>query len=264
MNPSGKRVPGGSPVMSPTSNKSRRTGFQFSRETPTPIIFVRATKFRTDSIITASVELRKRGFIVEVEKEIKSGCYFLLSLTPLIIQNITVTKNLPDYKSAASYSAVEQLIILNSAIDIILESCTFLENREAWIVHEKCVYQKFSTDSNVSNKLLGINNYFGPQIALYFGWLYHYTNLLLYPSVFGVVTFAHQYYYDDIDSSWMPYYAIFIALWTTIFLELSKRQCSTLAFHWGVLDLEDMTAAKDLSKVCTRIFHFLVLIVAAC
>jgi hypothetical protein len=214
------------------------------------MIFVTAAKFSTDSILNASMELRRRGFIVEIEKEDKDStkCYFLLSLTPSLIQSISFAKDLPVFKHLGNYSAIQQLIILNSAVDIIMESCTFLEGRDAWVVQEKQKYDSIFKEVKQTDKLLGINNYFGPQIALYFGWLSHYTELLLFPSLFGVLTFAHQYYSGSVDSAWMPFYAVFMAIWTTIFLELSKRQCSTFAFHWGVLGIEDDMTAKDVSK----------------
>ena len=149
------------------------------------MIFVTAAKFSTDSILNASMELRRRGFIVEIEKEDKDStkCYFLLSLTPSLIQSISFAKDLPVFKHLGNYSAIQQLIILNSAVDIIMESCTFLEGRDAWVVQEKQKYDSIFKEVKQTDKLLGINNYFGPQIALYFGWLSHYTELLLFPSL---------------------------------------------------------------------------------
>jgi hypothetical protein len=243
--------PGPSSERTPIGSLKRQFSFGLSSR-GVPLIFLRSQRYLTDSILSASVELRKRGFLVELEQELKSSpgkCNFLLSLSPTLIQKLAIAKNLDIQRRFVSYTPMHRLVLLNAAIDVIMESCTFLEGREAWIAHDKRQYDAFHSEKEVLKRISGINDYFGPQIALYFGWLNHYTSLLIYPSIFGVLTFVHQMYFEAIDSSFMPFYGIFIAIWTTVFLELSKRNCSSLAFQFNVLGAEDDEAVQDLSKV---------------
>lgn len=77
-----------------------------------------------------------------------------------------------------------------------------------------------------------IADYFGEKFAFYFTWLIHYTSWLMFPSLVGLIIYATQItqyfaygevsYVDSTDSILNPCYSIFIALWTTFFVESWK------------------------------------------
>jgi hypothetical protein len=97
--------------------------------------------------------------------------------------------------------------------------------------------------------LQGLNEYFGSQIALYFGWMSFYSSFLSVPAFFGVLLFCLQLYSGEVDNSWSPYFMLLMAVWSTLFLEYWKRRNSALAYSWGVFDADEEEAAKQILKV---------------
>lgn len=116
-----------------------------------------------------------------------------------------------------------------------------------------------------------IRNYFGEKIGLYFAWCGTLLASLWIPTLFGLCVFGYGLYLSitkqlSQSSSWTngtfadkavgvvedsmnvvkeafdneltPYFAIVISLWGTIFLEMWKRTCVTLAFEWDVDSFE--------------------------
>lgn len=106
--------------------------------------------------------------------------------------------------------------------------------------------QQFGTEEKKYRfqPLLEIKNYFGEEIAFYFAWLGFYTLWLLFASIVGIIIFifwlADKFGPNNGSISLWPViiYSIFLAIWSTLFLEYWKRRNSTLAFEWGVLEFE--------------------------
>ena len=46
------------------------------------------------------------------------------------------------------------------------------------------------------------------------------------------------------DNKLVPFYCLFLSIWSTIFLELWKRRCAELAFAWDVMDFEEEEKAR--------------------
>lgn len=89
-----------------------------------------------------------------------------------------------------------------------------------------------------------VAQYFGEKIAFYFAWLELYTRWLIVPSVVGLLVFISQVQRKTLDDPVAPWYAIFMALWTSAFLIAWKRRASTLAYRWGTLGYEDVEIAR--------------------
>lgn len=89
-----------------------------------------------------------------------------------------------------------------------------------------------------------VAQYFGEKIAFYFAWMELYTRWLLVPSVVGLLVFISQVQRKTLDDPVAPWYAIFMALWTSAFLIAWKRRASTLAYRWGTLGYEDVEIAR--------------------
>eukprot|EP00605_Chrysophyceae_sp_TOSAG23-4_P000483 GSChrysophyteH1.ASY1.ANO1.542.1 assembled CDS len=80
-----------------------------------------------------------------------------------------------------------------------------------------------------------VKNYFGERIGLYFSWLGHYTTWLMLASVFGIAAWANVQADDgNPNAAIMPYFAGFMAIWGTLYLESWKRQEVRLAMEWGM------------------------------
>lgn len=86
--------------------------------------------------------------------------------------------------------------------------------------------------------LIPIRNYFGEQIAFYFCWLGHYTKWLVAPALVGLAVYVHQNVAQTTSVRELPFYGIFIALWSTLFLEFWKRKERTNAMMWGTVGFE--------------------------
>jgi anoctamin-1 len=122
-----------------------------------------------------------------------------------------------------------------------------------------------------------VKNYFGVKVALYFSWLGFYTNMLILPSILGVIVFIFglstmftNKYVDEIcnanetvvlcpkcdscnftklsdtcnyerinhilDNNFTIFFAICMAIWASIYLELWKRYSATIVHRWGAMD----------------------------
>jgi hypothetical protein len=122
----------------------------------------------------------------------------------------------------------------------------------------------------------------GEKIALYFAWLGHYTTWLMSATVGGLVAAINSYIKTkgNPDVPTMPYFGLFMALWTTLFQVLTvlplhptlhllhtssrpfhhtsiahttyqefwKRKESTLAMEWGVVGFEEVEQPRPQFK----------------
>ncbi|OQR76459.1 anoctamin-8-like, partial [Tropilaelaps mercedesae] len=79
--------------------------------------------------------------------------------------------------------------------------------------------------------------YFGVKIAMYFGWLGHYTVALAFPALVGLCIWIFCYGKDQRrEDLCFILFALLNIIWATLFLESWKRRSSELAHHWGSLD----------------------------
>lgn len=107
-----------------------------------------------------------------------------------------------------------------------------------------------------------IKDYYGAKFGFYFAWLVHYTGMLLMPSIVGLVIFGIQIYHmfttDETQSgetrvSWLEafntplnaFYAIFVVLWTTYFVESWKRKENKIGDMWLMRDYVDPTTERE-------------------
>lgn len=98
-----------------------------------------------------------------------------------------------------------------------------------------------------------IRDYFGEEITIYFAWLGFYTQWLWYASAFGfLVTFFWAVTYFDSDAQWtlwsVTIYCVYLALWSTGFLEFWKRYNNTLSYQWGMEDYHNQEQQRDSFK----------------
>jgi anoctamin-10 len=147
-----------------------------------------------------------------------------------------------------SLSSLHRLMVMHSAVDRIMRAKDQLHVESIWLAHNEKDYKSLFTHKSVKYQVDAIYQYFGPQISLYFAWVHNYTKNLMIPAVSGVLVFAHQWWTQQIDSRWLPFYAILIALWSTAFLEFWKRRSSALSARWNVFGVEDDELDEELAK----------------
>ncbi len=91
----------------------------------------------------------------------------------------------------------------------------------------------------VRQPLDAISEYFGETVGFYFAFLEFYTISLVFPSAAGIVLFCFQVYSRRIDHWLLPFYSLFLGVWSMVFLVRWRRRRVELAYRWGVMDHED-------------------------
>ncbi|MCJ8735906.1 hypothetical protein PDJAM_G00252740 [Pangasius djambal] len=121
-----------------------------------------------------------------------------------------------------------------------------------------------------------IRRYYGEKIGIYFAWLGFYTEMLFYAALVGLICFIYGLAtYDDVlwtkeicnddigghiimcplcdkkcgywklnstcNSAWATtvFFAIFMGIWVTLFLEFWKRRQARLEYEWDLVDFEE-------------------------
>ncbi|KAI2648074.1 Anoctamin-9 [Labeo rohita] len=91
--------------------------------------------------------------------------------------------------------------------------------------------------------ITNVRNYLGEKVALYFLWLGWYTFLLIPASVIGLIVFLYGLaFYNTsplillFDNEGTVAFAMFMAVWATVFLEFWKRHRSSYVSAWKVFD----------------------------
>ena len=76
---------------------------------------------------------------------------------------------------------------------------------------------------------------------MYFAFLGYYTMALIPPALIGILT-VFWLGHDDVNMQ--IFFSIFNIVWATIFMEAWKQNCSTLAFQWGTINMEQFEEAR--------------------
>lgn len=83
-------------------------------------------------------------------------------------------------------------------------------------------------------------DYFGEKIGLFFVFLGHQTTWLIWPAFFGFFVWVNVTSEGgDPNAATVPFYAVGIALWSTLFLEYWKRKEVYTAMRWGMVGFEE-------------------------
>jgi hypothetical protein len=84
-----------------------------------------------------------------------------------------------------------------------------------------------------------VKDYFGEKIGLYFLWIGHYTSWLAPAAFVGSLCWINVAIDDNSpDAPAMPYFAAFICIWSTLFLEYWKRKEKLYSMRWGMVGFE--------------------------
>lgn len=84
-----------------------------------------------------------------------------------------------------------------------------------------------------------MRDYLGEKITLYFAWLGVYTNWLAYASIAGLITYVDVALEgDNFNAFLVGPFAVFMAVWSTAFLQKWRRKQTRYALMWGMVDFE--------------------------
>ena len=153
------------------------------------------------------------------------------------------------------FRGVDRLKLIHSIINSNVKECARLDIYR--LLREECVLGYFPLHDllelpELEKKWLllfqfpwnqnvdAVKDYFGEKIGLYFLWTGHYTTWLTIAGLAGLGVWCNVMI--DTNASHavsMPYFASFICIWSTFYLEHWKRTERTYIMRWGMVGFED-------------------------
>jgi hypothetical protein len=110
-------------------------------------------------------------------------------------------------------------------------------------------WSEFSRLLSFEVPLDAIRDYYGEEAAFYFGFVQFSAIMLTVLSVISLVLYAYEFCLGTFfDSKARMIYAVTIIVWTTLFVELWKRQEAVYANRWGT-DVADVSTVKPQESV---------------
>ncbi|KAF9550580.1 Anoctamin-7 [Mortierella hygrophila] len=127
--------------------------------------------------------------------------------------------------------------------------------------------------SGRTQPLEDIRHYYGEKVALYFAWIEYYTKWLIFAALAGVLFLVYGVsnhfikgpaaggdvgirgqLVDVFDNALTLPYALFMSVWSALFVEYWKRRSAVLAYEWNTLDYENLERARpEFKPTGTRI-----------
>ncbi|KAG9064367.1 Anoctamin-7 [Linnemannia hyalina] len=127
--------------------------------------------------------------------------------------------------------------------------------------------------SGRTQPLEDIRHYYGEKVALYFAWIEYYTKWLICAALVGVLFLVYGVsnhfikgpavadgagirgqLVDVFDNALTLPYALFMSVWSALFVEYWKRRSAVLAYEWNTLDYEQLERARpEFKPTGTRI-----------
>lgn len=90
-----------------------------------------------------------------------------------------------------------------------------------------------------------IKDYYGEKVGFYFAWVSFYTHFLMLASIIGFFAWVVLAVGgNDPNSPVSIFFAIFISLWCSFFLEFWKRRQVELAMQWGMVGYKQIAQVR--------------------
>ncbi|CAD8120523.1 unnamed protein product [Paramecium sonneborni] len=93
---------------------------------------------------------------------------------------------------------------------------------------------RYETQQIALRPLHAVASYFGPVVAWYIALNVQIIGWLMIPSVFGAALGIYIIITEEVNSSIVPFYALLMTLWSTLFMEKWKNRESELKFCWDM------------------------------
>uniref|UniRef100_A0A0G4HKY0 Anoctamin dimerisation domain-containing protein n=1 Tax=Chromera velia CCMP2878 TaxID=1169474 RepID=A0A0G4HKY0_9ALVE len=156
-----------------------------------------------------------------------------------------------DLGSASVFSTRDRIILLNHCVMSRQQGSAGIDvaglkrsgNILAYFpLHETRLRDKLdekSFDAFVWGSKLGhVRDYFGEKVALYFGWSSYLTFWLFLACFPAAVDLVFDILFMSPDNITTPLFAIFMALWASLFTHFWTRKEAELSVEWGTFDNE--------------------------
>jgi len=107
------------------------------------------------------------------------------------------------------------------------------------ILHNRRLLKSWATLSALFHPqpLQLVRNYFGEKVALYFAWIGFYCRAMIWPAVAGCFCFLAGWVSDQDGKKVLALsFAVFLAIWASLFDHLWSRNERKLAWSWGTVD----------------------------
>jgi anoctamin-10 len=104
-----------------------------------------------------------------------------------------------------------------------------------------------------------IHEYYGDEVAFYFGWMGFLTQWLCFPGFLGTCALFYRLYRDESISNdeYTPFYGLITFIWGIIFLQFWARQEIQWSYQWGTLlnDYERQTYFAPRTEFTGKLRH---------
>lgn len=82
-----------------------------------------------------------------------------------------------------------------------------------------------------------IQEYYGDEVAFYFGWMGFLTQWLIFPATLGTCAYCFRWYRRDTvnNDEYTPFYGLITFIWAILFLQFWGRQECQWSYKWGTL-----------------------------
>jgi anoctamin-10/anoctamin-7 len=150
---------------------------------------------------------------------------------------------------------VDRLKLIRSIVTTKMPGCCGIDVEE--LLRDKCIYAFFPLHDYVellsiqrdtmtvfqwpwNFPLDRIKDYFGEKIGLYFLFLTFYCTFCIPAGIMGfIIWITYATDGNSSDSVSTPYYAAFVGLWATLFLEFWQKKERRAAMRWGMIGFEE-------------------------
>ena len=124
--------------------------------------------------------------------------------------------------------------------------------KENWAMPQEQGTFKYAEILSCAQPLEQIREYLGSHVCWYFAWMGTYTRFMAAAAVVGIVI---EILDKLVPNSWTSSgYAVFVAIWTTVYLEYWTGKEKRIAHAWDVTDQRDMQVSpsfiKDMRQLC--------------
>ncbi|CAD8185858.1 unnamed protein product [Paramecium octaurelia] len=129
---------------------------------------------------------------------------------------------------------LEKLIISHYPLEDIQKSekiTQFWDEQQNNCIRDSIRYE---TQQIALRPLHAIASYFGPVVAWYIALNVQIIGWLMIPSLFGAALGIYIIITEEVNSSIVPFYALLMTLWSTLFMEKWKNRESELKFCWDM------------------------------
>jgi len=218
-----------------------------------PVIIV---QLKSNSKVNVAHELRKRGFLVLSTTEKEQFTYVATSMSNKLVVKLSLQEDLA-LKPLKKYSAYHALRLANAGVEIIMRAQS-IGAAAAWVAHNPAAAKSLTDQNGNETELTAICNYYGPHIALGFGFVslnvYYLKGLALVGLIALIEILSNSL---GLAAGWLPFYCAYLALWSTYHLQRWKQRRAALSYVWDIQRIEEDALDLEIVKVFRRSFLLL-------